>query len=62
MLIFSVSFQFFRMSPRRGQHHVVTDGCHNKDFVFCLVHRVERVIYIFRNRRHQQESANPIPV
>src|ERR1700691_3935501 len=36
MLIFSVSFQFFRMSPRRGQYCRANEGGDAQDFAFCL--------------------------
>ncbi|KDR69268.1 hypothetical protein GALMADRAFT_77650 [Galerina marginata CBS 339.88] len=44
MLIFSVSFQFFRMSPRRGQKLLTLLGGCDHIFEFCSVHWVSHMI------------------
>ena len=51
MLIFSVSFQFFRMSPRRGQFTVSALTGYQQDFAFCSVDWVGHVIQAPRTVR-----------
>ena len=46
MLIFSVSFQFFRMSPRRGQQVYLRVTGHSTDFCILFKARVSHVLYI----------------
>ena len=38
MLIFSVSFQFFRMSPRRGRLYLITKAGPHRSFAFGSAH------------------------
>ncbi|EDR07674.1 uncharacterized protein LACBIDRAFT_298045 [Laccaria bicolor S238N-H82] len=45
MLIFSVSFQFFRMSPRRGHKVVRVYSTVTKHFAFCSDGGVGHVAY-----------------